>query len=160
MSLLLGDCVDSTNIRGDGTVLARKKHAIEADLVIPMRGVHPNTQFLSSSLGEQIVTKEGYVKVLPTLQLREHPRIFAVGDIIDWDEHKQGVKCAAHVSVLTSNIGSLLENKRVKAEYRDSHDAIIISNGKVRIYTCILCDSHSSLLYIYCRWEVQGISVI
>lgn len=96
-----------------------------------MRGVHPNTQFLTSSLGEQALTKQGYVKVLPTLQLREHARIFAVGDIIDWDEHKQGVKCAGHVSVLASNVVSLLEGKKVKAEYRDSHDTIIISNGKV-----------------------------
>lgn len=90
------------------------------------------------SLGEDVLTERGNVKVLETLQLPSHKSIFALGDIIDWDEQKQAFKSYSHSSVIADNILNLLDTvskdegaKEGQKKYKKGREVIIVTNGKV-----------------------------
>lgn len=73
-----------------------------------------------------------HVRVLPTLQLPNHSNIFALGDIIDWQEQRQAAKIPAHVGVVTKNVLSLLRDRAATAEYKGSPEITVITLGPVR----------------------------
>jgi NADH dehydrogenase FAD-containing subunit len=95
-------------------------------------GPRPATGFLSSLPAS--LTSTGHVK--PTLQLADHPRIFAAGDIIDWNEQKQAAKVDAHAGVVTANVLSIIGGKDATTQYKGSSELIVVTNGKVR--PCVL----------------------
>jgi len=66
------------------------------------------------------------------LQLINHPRIFAAGDVVDWKEQKQAVKAGAHAAIVASNTLALLEIGGAKTlkHYKGSSEMILITNGK------------------------------
>lgn len=66
-----------------------------------------------------------------SLQLPNHPAIFAVGDIIDWEEQKQAAKANGHAPVVVANIADLLAGRSVRKEYGGFPEMIMITNGKV-----------------------------
>ena len=86
---------------------------------------------IGNSLGTDVLTPRGNVKVLPTLQLPSQPSIFALGDIIDWQEQKQAFKSYAHGSVITANILSLLNGSKAQKKYKTGPEIIIVTNGRV-----------------------------
>ena len=86
---------------------------------------------IAESLGQDAVTARKHVKVLPTLQLKSHPSIFAIGDILDWDEQKQLFKANGHSSVVTANILSQLGGSEPRKDYKTGPEMILITNGKV-----------------------------
>jgi NADH dehydrogenase FAD-containing subunit len=97
---------------------------------ISTRGSHPNTKFLSS-LGGEIFTPTGGVKVENTLQLSGHPDILALGDIIEWPEQKQAAKVKGQAEIVVANVLSVLERKQPKSVYKGSTEMIVITNGQV-----------------------------
>ena len=94
-------------------------------------GPRPNTEFLASSLGSDILTAEKFVRVSPQLQVFGHPSVFAAGDIVEWPEEKQFGKTVGQAAVVAENIVSYLANKPLRKEYAGSPEAIILTNGKV-----------------------------
>jgi len=97
------------------------------------RGPRPNTSFISASLGTDVLAKNGYVKIKPTLQLPSDARIFAAGDIIDFPEQKQVGKYYTHADIVATNIVSILENQPVTMKYKGpSFEGIVLTIGKVR----------------------------
>ncbi|KJA18861.1 hypothetical protein HYPSUDRAFT_190500 [Hypholoma sublateritium FD-334 SS-4] len=129
VKLVLGDYVDDLEIR-EGHIKTRSSKSIKADLVVPTRGGSPNTKFIES-LGGDVVTPSGTVKVVPTLQIAGHPRIFAAGDIIAWDEQKQAAKTPNHAIVVVHNTLVLLGlSKKAVIPYKGSTELILITNGK------------------------------
>jgi len=87
----------------------------------------------SSSFGGDILTAQGHIAVRPTLQLHDHPNIFAFGDAIDWKEQKQAAKAGNHLKILLENISAFISNGTLK-EYAGSTEMIAVTNGKVRIH--------------------------
>jgi NADH dehydrogenase FAD-containing subunit len=77
------------------------------------------------------------VKVKPTLQLADHPRIFAMGDIIDWKEQKQAMKAMSHVSIVANNVLSVLGQKSGLQNYKGTFEIILLSNGRVSLPLCV-----------------------
>ncbi|KIK00638.1 hypothetical protein K443DRAFT_679005 [Laccaria amethystina LaAM-08-1] len=130
VQLVLDDQIDDVVPGQDGTVKTRKGKKITADLVVPCRGGRPNTGFIASSLGADVLSSAGRVKVLPTLQLQNHPRIFAGGDIIEWKEQKQAAKAPNHAAVIAKNAFALLEKNQLKAKYAGSPEMIAVSFGR------------------------------
>lgn len=122
------------------------------------RGARPNTKFIESLEGA--LTASGTVKVTPTLQVVGHPRIFAGGDAIDWQEQKQATKAGNHAVVIAQNILSLLSlTKKALIPYKGSPEIIIITNGKVCFYGHPHQNAYAVADFIpLFRTEVQGIS--
>ena len=94
-------------------------------------GPKPNTDFIGESLGPEALTKTSLVKVEKTLQLSSHPEIFAVGDIVGWEEQKQATKAVGHAPVVVANVVNLLAGRPVRKEYGGFPEVIAIANGKV-----------------------------
>ncbi|KAF9471448.1 FAD/NAD(P)-binding domain-containing protein [Pholiota conissans] len=129
VTAVLGEYIDDLEIK-DGYVTTRSGKKIAADLVVPTRGGGPNTKFVAS-LGPDVLTTSGTIKVGPTLQLVNHPRIFAAGDVVDWNEQKQAIKAAGHVNVIATNVLVLLElSKKKPVLYKGAAEMIVITNGK------------------------------
>lgn len=97
---------------------------------MPAFGSRPNTAFISS-LGAGVLTEQGFVKVKPTLELLDHPGVFAVGDILDWREQKQAGKVGNHAAVVGSNLVSFLTGKPQAKVYKGSMEMIVVPIGKV-----------------------------
>lgn len=84
-----------------------------------------------SSLGEDALNGSGYVKIQPTLQLLNHPSIFAVGDVMEWAEQKQAAKLRWHVPVAVANVLGFLDGVTLTKKYAGAPEMIVITNGKV-----------------------------
>ncbi|KAF5381835.1 hypothetical protein D9757_008355 [Collybiopsis confluens] len=124
-------------------LVTEKGRKLKVDLVIPTWGARPNTSYLPPNL----LSSTGYVQVLPTLQLPGHPNIFALGDIIDWDEQKSARKAAnVQAPKVQANIIEYLQlaeaagessgvvdlaASRKSAKYAGGTEMSIITNGKV-----------------------------
>lgn len=94
-------------------------------------GPVPNTGIIAESLGQDVLTERKHVKVLPTLQLASHPSIFALGDIIDWNEQKQAAKTSGHSAVVVPNVLSLLNGSKLQKQYKSGPEMILLTNGRV-----------------------------
>ncbi|KAK4038061.1 putative FAD binding protein [Parachaetomium inaequale] len=91
---------------------------LSAEFAIQATGQTPNNQFLeglenesSSSLSESVVNpRNGFVRVLPTMQFRDprYPHLFAVGDIADSGAHKAARPGAVQAAVAARNIAALV----------------------------------------------------
>ena len=88
---------------------------------------------IGESLGSDALTDRGNVKVLPTLQLLDHPSIFAIGDIIDWVEQKQAFKSNGHGSTVAANILNLLNGSQAQKNYKTGPEMMLVTNGKVSL---------------------------
>ncbi|KAF7300577.1 Apoptosis-inducing factor [Mycena chlorophos] len=105
---------------------------LSAGLVVKTTGAAgPNTAFLHS-LGADLLTPAGFVKVTPTLQLPGFPNIFAAGDIVEWAEQKQSIKAQKHAAVVLQNVLALVNgsSRRRRKEYRTGFEMIVLTNGK------------------------------
>ncbi|KAI0796134.1 FAD/NAD-P-binding domain-containing protein [Abortiporus biennis] len=127
--IVFNDYVDE--IPPQGQVGLKTRHGKEfpnADLVIQTNGSKPNTAFISS-LDSSILTERGNVKIAPTFQVIGHPGIFAIGDIIDWEEQKQAFKAANHSRIVVGNILSYLSGQPLYKKYKGIFDAVFITIG-------------------------------
>ena len=71
------------------------------------------------------------MRVNEFLEVRGHPGVFALGDIIDWPEQKQAVKAMAHSLIVATNVTSFLDGKPLKKVYKGSTEMILVPLGKV-----------------------------
>ena len=152
VDMVLGEFVEGFPPSGSGELVFKSGKRLNASLVVSSSrrahftssagrcqvvtsGPKPNTEFIGESLGSEALTKTKLVKVEKTLQLASHPAIFAVGDIIDWDEQKQAAKAIGHAPVVVANVVNLLAGRPVRKEYRGFPEVIAIANGKVGKFT-------------------------
>lgn len=73
------------------------------------------------------------MRVQPTLQLPNHPHIFAAGDIIEWLEEKQAMKAMAHAPLIVQNIVTVLNSNGQPSlkPYKTGTEMIVLTNGAV-----------------------------
>jgi len=148
VNLVLGDRLDDLEPK-DGKVVTRGGKVIVADLVvrcrgsliilyltnepifqISTRGPRPNTKFIES-LDPNILNASGYVKVTPNLQVVGHPRIFAAGDVIDWNESKSAHRSKPHALVVATNVMTLLNGTGNMVNYQSSFEKLTFTCGRV-----------------------------
>ncbi|KAF5319250.1 hypothetical protein D9619_008328 [Psilocybe cf. subviscida] len=128
INILQNDYIDSTEIQ-DGRVTTRSGNSVSADLLIRTHGTKPNTGLISQSLGREVLSQSGYVKVRPTLQLEARADIFAVGDIVDFPEQKQALKAQAHAAIVAANILAFFRGGALK-DYKGTTNIIVLPIGK------------------------------
>ena len=148
VDMVLGEFVEEFPPSGSGDLVFKSGNKLKAGLVVRLPrhtlftnstgrfqvvtlGPKPNTDFIRESLGPEALTKTNFVKVEKTLQLSSRPAIFAVGDIVDWEEQKQATKAIGHAPVVVANIVNLLAGRPVRKEYGGFPEVIAIANGKV-----------------------------
>ncbi|KAF9654184.1 FAD/NAD-P-binding domain-containing protein [Thelephora ganbajun] len=132
IEFILNDVVESFPESDSGEVGLKSGQKVHADLIVRTSGPRPNTEFLESSLGSDILTEEKFVRVSPQLQVFSHPSVFVAGDIVDWPEEKQFGKTVGQAAVVAENIISYLTDRPLKKKYTGSPEAIVLTNGKVR----------------------------
>ncbi|KAL4252084.1 FAD/NAD(P)-binding domain superfamily protein [Abortiporus biennis] len=126
--IVFNDYIDEIPSLGQVGVKTRNgKTFPNADLVIATTGGTPNTTFISS-LDSNVLTPRGNVKVAPTLEVIGHPGVFALGDIIEWDEQKQAGKAPYHSAVVIDNIFNYLSGQPYK-EYKGTFEGVFIPIG-------------------------------
>ena len=81
---------------------------------------------------EGALTEKNFVRVNKFLEVKGHPGVFALGDIIDWAEQKQAAKAMGHAGVVSANVVSYVEGKPLKKAYKGSPEMILLPLGKVR----------------------------
>ncbi|KDQ14039.1 hypothetical protein BOTBODRAFT_110675 [Botryobasidium botryosum FD-172 SS1] len=132
VKLHLGDLVTEIPATESGTVVTKKGVRLSADLFIPARGPRPNTAYLKS-FDPTILAESGGVKVHPTLQVplaNGKTNVFALGDIIEWNEQKMLFKTAAHTAVILPNLLSALNGGKPTKEYKTGAEPIIVTIGR------------------------------
>ncbi|KAF7964765.1 hypothetical protein HWV62_3148 [Athelia sp. TMB] len=146
--LVLNDYVDDFPASGGKSagITTRNGKKLNADLVVSptldmlraalthnfqvaTTGPRPNTAF-AQSIGAGVLTKQGFLAVEPTLQLKGHARIYAVGDVIAWAEQKSAAKVGGHAAVVSANILSAIQGKPVAKIYKGAIEMILVTNGK------------------------------
>ncbi|KAF9527239.1 hypothetical protein CPB83DRAFT_856608 [Crepidotus variabilis] len=128
INLVLGDAVEDFEIQ-NGKVTTRNGKSITTDLVVPTFGSKPNTEIFKT-LGADALNESGFVRVQPTLQLVNHPRIFAAGDVIEWKEEKQLMKAMAHAPIIAQNVLAMVNGTNKLKPYKTSMEMIVLTNGK------------------------------
>lgn len=83
------------------------------------------------SLGPGVLNERGQIRIEKTFQLRLHPNIYAIGDVIDWKEQKQATKAPKHAQIAAANILTQLSGGIPRRSYSGQPEIIIITNGKV-----------------------------
>jgi len=130
IEFVLNDVVETFPNSDSGEVGLKSGRKLQADLIVRTSGPRPNTEFLASSLGEDILNEEKFVHVSPQLQVVNHPSVFAAGDIVEWEEEKQFGKAAGQAVIVADNIMSYLAGKPLKKRYTGWPEIIILTNGK------------------------------
>ncbi|KAJ3787326.1 hypothetical protein GGU10DRAFT_348980 [Lentinula aff. detonsa] len=144
ITVLTGDAITmsdtaTSQVPKDGFITKQGK-TLKPDLVIPTWGMRPNTSYLPSDL----LSSTGHVKIIPTFQLPAHPDVFAIGDIVDWNERVNASKVVrSHAPVAARNVLLYLSLREAQgkdsidilaskdsAKYKGTIEAITISNGK------------------------------
>ncbi|KAH9839974.1 uncharacterized protein C8Q71DRAFT_471296 [Rhodofomes roseus] len=100
-----------------------------ADMIVPTFGPRPNTAWIAS-LGPDALDERRLVKVKPTFEVVGHPGVFAVGDVTDWNEQKQGMKYPVHAEICSANVFSFLEGQPQTRKYKGSTEIILIPLGR------------------------------
>ncbi|KAK9747440.1 hypothetical protein K7432_018132 [Basidiobolus ranarum] len=102
---------------------------VEADFILLGIGSRPNNDIVVAGLGQSAVDlKSGRVLVNSTLQLKEYPNIFAIGDINSIAENKMAAWTGAHAAIVGKNIKALISNTPLK-DYKAVSPGMLASYG-------------------------------
>ncbi|BFZ54181.1 Apoptosis-inducing factor 2 [Savitreella phatthalungensis] len=119
----------------DGKVESKKPvklsdgRTITPDLVYTAVGNKPNSD-LMRAFDSSAISENGCIKVSSTLQVENHPRIFALGDVADIGEVKMAAKTSYQAPVVAANIASLVNsNDTPSKQYKPGTEFIIVTVG-------------------------------
>eukprot|EP01018_Ginkgo_biloba_P012350 Gb_28104 [translate_table: standard] len=104
---------------------------ISADCHFVCIGKRVGSSWLKESVFQDTVDKEGHLKVDSCLRLRGKSNVFAIGDIVDVKEIKQGFLAQKHADIVAGNIKKLLKDSKHKlSTYKASSTMAIVSLGR------------------------------
>ena len=101
---------------------------IEGDIWFLCYGARTNSDYLVSSFGN-VMRPNGQINVDKHLQVKDHPGIFAVGDITDVKESTRADAARAHARVVISNIRDLIAGQNMTTSYEPGKEWVILPLG-------------------------------
>jgi len=110
-----------------GHYITNTRKRITADLVFLCTGIIPNCDSFKKFLTKQLDEKK-FLRVNSSLQVQEHPNIFAAGDITSIAEEKLAQNAEKQAKIVVHNLLHL-ERKEPLEEYHSKPRAIVISLG-------------------------------
>lgn len=102
---------------------------IEADIWFQCYGSEPVTGYLRNTGYAEALNEDGSIRVLPTLQVADHPNAYAVGDITDVRESKRADAARSQARVVVANIVSQIGGEEPEAVYQPRRDWIVLPLG-------------------------------
>jgi NADH dehydrogenase FAD-containing subunit len=102
-----------TTTEDQKTFVTSKGTSIEADLVMRLIGITPNSSFMRSKFSEKL-DERGFIKVNEHLQLEGQKNIFVIGDVTAIKEEKCAINVKNHLDVVATNLRNIVEEKPLK----------------------------------------------
>uniref|UniRef100_A0A0D6R8G9 FAD/NAD(P)-binding domain-containing protein n=1 Tax=Araucaria cunninghamii TaxID=56994 RepID=A0A0D6R8G9_ARACU len=113
------------------TFTARSGMSFYADCHFVCVGRRVDSSWLQDSVFKESVDNQGHLKVDESLRLRGKTNVFAVGDITDIKEIKQGFLAEKHAQVVASNIQKMLKGSMRKlTTYKAASPMAMVSLGR------------------------------
>ncbi|PKA49473.1 NADH dehydrogenase C1, chloroplastic/mitochondrial [Apostasia shenzhenica] len=132
VEVILGQSVDLDSLSESGVYTTSGGEKITADGHFLCVGKPIASSWLQDSILKDCVDKKGHLMVDENLRVKGHKNIFAIGDITDVPEIKQGFLAQKHASVVAKNLKLLIkgapENKF--ATHKASPPLAIVSLGR------------------------------
>lgn len=133
-----------------GSATTADGQKISYDLLIWCVGGRANTSYLQAHFAD-LLNERAQVQVENTLQVKDHPRVFALGDITDLAENKMAWHINGQIPIAAHNIRCLLKDKAdafktYKAKTNNPMMAITLGRHKGVVYLPIIGMINSPLL--------------
>lgn len=125
---IYNDGIDELKVEYNA-VTTRNGETLLTDLLVPARGGKMNTDFIKT-LGENVLWSNGCVRINPVFQMIYNKRIYAAGDVIEWEEQKQYVKALTHADMIARNVIDTIKREDATHIYRGSKESISLTLGE------------------------------
>ena len=102
---------------------------IEADIWFQCYGATANSGYLAGTEYEELLHPNGTIRVDPTLQVKGHSNVYAIGDITDVRESKRADAARQQARVVIANITHQLEGGEPDISYQPTKEWVILPLG-------------------------------
>ncbi|KAI3846463.1 hypothetical protein MKW92_034518 [Papaver armeniacum] len=133
VEVILGQSVDlKSHTDGDKTFKTLTGETIVADIHFFCVGRPLGTSWIKDSAFEDALDAQGRVMVDEHLRVKGHKNVFAIGDITDIPEMKQGYLAQNHAVLAAKNVKLLIDGGKESKlrKYKAGSDMAIISLGR------------------------------
>ncbi|GAA0183168.1 oxidoreductase [Lithospermum erythrorhizon] len=138
VEVILGQSVDLDS-SSNGVYKTSGGESIIADCHFLCTGKPIGSSWLRESLLKDCLDDKGRLMVNPDLRVKGHANIFAIGDINDVKELKQGYLAQIHADLVSKNIKLLIKGKDKLTPYKSGTQMAIVSQGKKEGVAQIAC---------------------
>ncbi|KAL4599422.1 hypothetical protein ACB092_11G126300 [Castanea dentata] len=131
VDVILDQSINLNHLNG-GIVQTSSGETIKADCHFVCTGKPIGSSWLNESILQNSLNIHGKLVVDQNLRIRGHKNIFAVGDITDIKEIKQGCVAQKHAHVTAKNLKILMngESESKMATYKPGWEMVIVSLGR------------------------------
>ncbi|XP_042476785.1 apoptosis-inducing factor homolog A-like [Macadamia integrifolia] len=133
VEVILGQSVDVNSVSdGNGTYKTSSGETIKADIHFVCVGKPIGSAWLKETILKDMLDMHGRLKVDENLRVRGWKNVFAIGDITDIQEIKQGYIAHKHALVTARNLKLLMngENERKLEKYKTGSPLALVSLGR------------------------------
>ncbi|KAI3899712.1 hypothetical protein MKW92_046342 [Papaver armeniacum] len=133
VEVILGQLVDlKSHSDGDKTFKTSTGETIVADIHFFCVGRPLSSSWIKDSVLNEALDARGRVMVDEHLRVKGHKNVFAIGDITDIPEMKQGYLAQKHALLAAKNVKLLMDGGKESklASYKTGSDIAIISLGR------------------------------
>ncbi|GAA0155838.1 hypothetical protein Leryth_002802 [Lithospermum erythrorhizon] len=131
VEVLLGESVTNLDSNSEGGVYKTTgEKSVTADCHFLCIGKPLASSWLKETILKDCLDNKGRLMVDANLRVKGHTNIFAIGDITDINEMKQGYLAQMHSGVVAKNITSLASGKEKLEAYKGGPEMAIVSLGR------------------------------
>ncbi|EPS72697.1 hypothetical protein M569_02057, partial [Genlisea aurea] len=146
VEVILGQSVDLKSA-SDGVYVTSSGETISADCHFLCTGIPLGSSWLRDTILKNSLDGHGRLEVDSNLRVKGHSNIFAIGDITDIPEIKQGYLGKAHADVVAKNLKLLVKGQGKKlSTYKPGKALALVSLGRKEGVAQIFCFTISGRL--------------